>query len=58
MKEARQAILQGMDDPKQAATDIAFVCVLLSLILGFCSWYAVPIPPPTNLIPEPPEAKQ
>lgn len=54
MKEAMNAILQGMDEPRVAVKEIAFVVVLLSMIIGFCSWYAVPIPQSTIQITEKP----
>ena len=52
MKEAYGAILQGFEENRGRATEgVALVVVLLLLLLGFCWWYAVPIPtelPVTN----------
>ena len=45
MKDALKMILEGFeDDPRRAMRNVIFVAVLLSLIIGFCAWYAVPVP--------------
>jgi hypothetical protein len=50
MRNALKMILEGFDDdPRRAMRDVIFVAVLLTLLIGFCAWYAVPVP---TTIPE------